>query len=139
LDLTHDSDYSLNWLLRFQRCFPMNSPMLLLTNHCTDAVTLRLEYVDVPPTQVVSGNPRVGTTQLGQLGEHTIGVWEISPGISTDIESEEFFIVLFGQATVAFSNGRPPLRLNAGSVGHLAVGTETTWTVTETLRKVYLA
>jgi len=117
----------------------MNSPMTLFANHCTDAVTLRLENVDVPSNQVVSGNPRVGMTQLGQLGERAIGIWEISPGISTDIESEEFFIVLFGQATVAFSDGRPPMRLHAGCVGHLAAGTETTWTVTETLRKVYLA
>jgi uncharacterized cupin superfamily protein len=113
--------------------------MNLFANHCTDAVTVRLEYVDLRPGQVVSGSPRVGMAELGQLGEHAIGVWEISPGICTDIESEEFFIVLFGQATVAFSDGRPPLRLHAGCVGHLAAGAETTWTVTETLRKVYLA
>jgi len=46
--------------------------------------------------------------------------------------------VLFGQATVAFSDGRPSLHLRAGCVGNLAAGIATIWTVTETLRKVFI-
>lgn len=115
----------------------MSSPLSLASNHCVDALCLQLEYVDIPVEQIISGNPRIGMALLGQLGECSIGVWEISPGVTTDIESEEFFIVLFGQATVAFPDGRPSLQLRAGCIGHLAAGAATTWVVTETLRKVY--
>jgi len=117
----------------------MNPPLTLLANSCADAAALALDYADIPAAQIISGNPRVGTATLGELGECAIGVWEISPGVSTDIEAEEFFIVLSGQATVEFSDDRPALRLHAGSVGHLAAGTATIWTVSETLRKVYVA
>jgi uncharacterized cupin superfamily protein len=116
----------------------MSLPFTLLANRFADASALPLAYVDMPLEQVISGNPRVGTAALGELGECRIGVWEISPSISTDVECDEFFIVLFGLATVAFADGRPALRLRAGSVGRLAAGAVTTWTVSETLRKVYI-
>jgi uncharacterized cupin superfamily protein len=63
----------------------------------------------------------------------------MSPSVSTDVETDEFFIVLCGAATVSFADGSPTLQLQAGSVGHLAAGASTTWTVTQTLRKVYIA
>lgn len=117
----------------------MSDPFRLLANHCIDAATLELAYKALPAAQTVHGIARVGTAELGALGGCTIGVWEMSPSVSTDVEVDEFFIVLSGRATVAFADGRAPLHLKAGSVGHLAAGAATTWTVTETLRKVYLA
>ena len=39
---------------------------------------------------------------------------------------------------LAWPDGTPALQLRAGDVGRLAAGAETTWTVTETLRKIYL-
>jgi uncharacterized cupin superfamily protein len=116
----------------------MTHPFSLLANHCVDAAVVALEYRDLPAEQTVSGRPRVGSAELGQLGECAIGVWEISPSVSTDVEADEFFIVLSGAATVAFADGSPPLHLEPGSIGRLAAGSATTWTVTKTLRKVYV-
>ncbi len=110
----------------------------LLANHCVDATSVALEYRDLPAEQTASGQPRVGTAELGRLGDQTIGVWELSPSVSTDVEANEFFIVLSGAGTVAFADGSPSLHLKAGSIGHLTEGAATTWTVTETLRKVYV-
>ena len=117
----------------------MPTPFTLLANHCVHAASMALNYRELPAEQTVSGTPRVGTAELGQLGECSIGVWEMSPSVSTDIEADEFFIVLSGKGTVEFADGTPALQLQAGSVGHLRAGTATTWTVTETLRKVYVA
>lgn len=113
--------------------------LLLLANRCTDATQVQLEYRTLPPEQIISGAPQVGTAELGQLGETSIGVWEMSPSVTTDVEVDEFFIVLSGRATVAFADGTPDLYLQPGTVGHLAAGTATTWSVTETLRKIYIA
>jgi len=111
----------------------------LLANRCVDARAAVLEYRDVPADQVLSGPARVGSAELGQLHGCGIGVWEMSPSVTTDVEVDEFFIVLSGVATVSFADGTPPLQLSAGSVGHLAAGTATTWAVSETLRKIYIA
>lgn len=88
--------------------------------------------------QIVSGAPVVGVAELGALGEREYGVWEHSVGASSDVEVDEVFIVLFGAATVAFEDGAV-IELGPGSVGRLREGQKTVWTVTETLRKVYIA
>lgn len=117
----------------------MSHPFALLANHCVDATRVALEYRDVPADQLISGPARVGTAELGSLHGCSIGVWEMSPSVTTDVEVDEFFVVLAGAATVSFADGSPALQLQAGSVGHLAAGTATTWTVSETLRKIYIA
>lgn len=117
----------------------MNTILQLLANRCTDATAVQLEYRSLPASQIISGTPQVGTAELGQLGEVSIGVWEMSPSVTRDVEVDEFFIVLSGRATVAFADGSPELLLQPGTMGHLAAGTATVWSVTETLRKVYVA
>ena len=117
----------------------MSNPFTLLANLSVDATRIALEYRDVPADQLISGPARVGTAELGQLHGCSIGVWEMSPSVTTDVEVDEFFIVLSGQASVQFADGRPPLELQPGTVGHLAAGTATTWVVTQTLRKIYIA
>ncbi len=117
----------------------MSNPFALLANHCVDATRVELEYRDVPAAQLIAGPARVGTAELGSLHGCSIGVWEMSPSVTTDVEVDEFFVVLAGSATVSFADGSPALQLQAGSVGHLAAGTATTWTVTDTLRKIYIA
>ena len=67
-----------------------------------------------------------------------MGVWEMTPGVMRDVEADEVFVVLSGAATVQFADGTAPLTLKPGDVVRLAEGTETVWTVTERLRKVYL-
>ncbi|MEP6504549.1 MAG: cupin domain-containing protein [Betaproteobacteria bacterium] len=116
----------------------MTHPLFLLANHAVDGAAVTLDHRDLPVQQAVSGRPRVGTAQLGALGDVTIGIWEISPSVSTDVEADEFFVVLSGAATVDFADGSPSLHLKAGSIARLAAGSATTWTVTQTLRKVYV-
>ncbi len=117
----------------------MNDARRPLANYALAAGSLPLTYASPPLSKIISGTPRIGTAVLGTLGSCQIGVWEISPSVTMDVEVDEFFIVLSGTAMVSFDDGSPALLLKAGSVGHLTQGTATTWTVTETLRKIYVA
>ena len=117
----------------------MTIPFELAANQVAQAASMTLDLASPPPEKIIAGEPRIGTAVLGSLGECAIGVWEITPSVTTDIEVDEFFIVLSGAATVSFHDGTPPLQLSGGSVGRLARGAATTWTVTETLRKIYIA
>ncbi|MGK9147748.1 cupin domain-containing protein [Plantibacter flavus] len=91
------------------------------------------------PDDVVAGAPRSGIASLATVGGAEVGIWELGVGVVQDTEVDEVFVVLSGEATVDFADGTPSLDLRAGSVGRLAAGSRTTWTVRETLRKVYIA
>jgi hypothetical protein len=67
-----------------------------------------------------------------------IGIWQHSVGVSTDVETDELFVVLTGRATIRVDGG-PTLEVAAGDVVVLPEGAHTTWTILETLRKVYVA
>jgi uncharacterized protein len=99
---------------------------------------MTVELTAVPSDQHVDGAPRTGFVELGSWGDTTVGVWEMTTGAMRDVEADEVFVVLSGRASVEFEDGSPTLELQAGDVVRLAEGTRTTWTVTETLRKVYL-
>lgn len=102
------------------------------------AASIELEYSPVEPEQIVAGTPIVGVAELGSLAQNEYGVWEHTVGASSDVEVDEMFVVLFGAATVEFDDGTV-ITLAPGSVGRLREGQHTVWTVTETLRKVYIA
>ena len=101
-------------------------------------LALSLEHEAVPGGQVVAGRPTVGSAELGVFDGHEYGVWEMTLGAMSDVESDEIFIVLAGAATVEFVEDGYTLELGPGSVGRLLAGTSTVWTVTETLRKIYI-
>ena len=107
-------------------------------NSLVRAAELFVEHEPVAPDQVAGGQPRTGVGRLGMFGDREVGVWEMTPGVMTDVEADEVFVVLSGSATVEFADGSPALQLRAGDVVRLAEGAQTVWTVTETLRKVYL-
>lgn len=68
------------------------------------------------------------------------GVWEMEPGVGTDTEADEVFVVLSGAGTVEFLDpALPPVALRPGTLVRLEEGMQTRWTVTERLRKLYLA
>jgi uncharacterized cupin superfamily protein len=105
----------------------------------TDAASLALECEPLRADQVVDGSPATGFAQLGEFGGAEIGVWEHTPGASSDVEADEVFVVLSGSATVSFDDpALEPIELRAGSVARLTAGMRTVWTVRETLRKVYI-
>ena len=60
----------------------------------------------------------------------------MTEGTVTDVEEDELFIVVAGRATVEVEGGAT-LELAAGTLGILDRGARTTWTVHETLRKVF--
>ena len=104
----------------------------------TAAAGLELPLADVPPAQRIAGAPRTGAARLGDFGSVSLGVWEMTPGTMRDVEIDEVFVVLHGEATIAFEDGTIVV-LEPGDVVKLQAGQRTVWTVTKTLRKVYLA
>jgi len=108
------------------------------------ATTAALEHEPLPTEQIVSGTPTSATLVLDERDGREIGVWEMSPGAASDLEADEVFVVLAGRARVEFSSVPDgdvpsPIDIGPGSVVRLTEGMTTTWTVHETLRKVYLA
>ncbi len=111
---------------------PLDAPTVL------QALTLELELEPVDPDQVVEGEPLVGSLALTEVDDWEVGVWELTPGIVTDVEVEEIFVVLRGRAILRREDGLET-ELLPGSVGRLDDGEETEWEVLETLRKIYFA
>ncbi|SFR54379.1 hypothetical protein SAMN04488591_1877 [Microbacterium azadirachtae] len=101
---------------------------------------LVLAHEPLPAAEVVAGAPATAIAVLDDTGDREIGIWEMTPGAATDTEADELFVVLSGRATIAFEDpSLADLEIGPGSVVRLAEGMRTTWTVTETLRKVYIA
>jgi uncharacterized cupin superfamily protein len=107
-------------------------------NTAVNAASLGLEHETVPPEQSIAGSPTTAVHTLTTIGGVEVGVWEMTPGTMSDVEADEVFVVLSGSATVAFADGSPEVNLRPGDVVRLTEGAHTVWTVTETLRKVYL-
>ncbi len=103
------------------------------------ALDLIIVREPVVADQVVDGAPATGFTTVTTFGELEVGVWEMTVGAMQDVESDEFFVVIAGRATVTFDADDRVMNLSVGSVARLAAGEHTVWTVTETIRKVYIA
>ena len=94
------------------------------------------ELVEEPlaPGQVIDGDPRTAAYLLTETADGAeTGVWRCTPGTFRDVEAEETFVVVEGRATIAWDGGE--IEVGPGDVCTLAAGTETVWTVHETLLK----
>jgi uncharacterized cupin superfamily protein len=98
---------------------------------------IEIPLQDVPEDQRVAGTPQTGSVKLEDFGGTVVGVWEMTPGAVRDVEVDEILTVLSGKAVVAFADGST-ITLEPGTVARLHAGERTVWTVTETLRKVYV-
>jgi uncharacterized cupin superfamily protein len=98
---------------------------------------IRIPHQDVSSEQRIAGSPKTGAVQIEKFGGTVVGVWEMTPGVMRDVEVDEILTVLSGAAVVEFEDGRK-LTLEPGTVARLHAGQHTVWTVTETLRKVYV-
>ena len=107
-------------------------------NTSVRAPAVELDHEPVPAAQSRGGGPTTGANAIDDFDGVEIGVWEMTPGVMTDVEADEVFVVLSGAAIIQFADGSAPLDLRPGDVVRLAGGAETVWTVTETLRKVYV-
>lgn len=110
----------------------------LPANQVVDATSVSLEHEPLPG-EGTGEPPTAGAVPLHERAERVteIGVWEITPGVTRDVEVHEMMVILSGHATVEVDGGNA-LELRAGSVLRLEPGSQTTWTVHERLRKVYL-
>ncbi|GAA1423122.1 cupin domain-containing protein [Streptomyces thermospinosisporus] len=105
------------------------------TVHIPDA---ELSPEPLDPEQIVSGSPEVTGKVVWESpdGKRIRGIWQITPGVVTDTEADELFVVISGSATIEVENG-PTLHVGPGDMAVLREGDRTTWTVHETLRKAY--
>ncbi|AKZ59571.1 hypothetical protein SAM23877_6526 [Streptomyces ambofaciens ATCC 23877] len=97
-----------------------------------------LEPEPLSPDQIVSGTPEVTGKVVWESADRrqVRGIWQITPGVVTDTEADEMFVVLSGSATIEVADG-PTLTVGPGDLVVLREGDRTTWTVHETLRKAY--
>lgn len=112
--------------------------MLMSHNSADDSLNIALPLDEVTGDQRVGAPVRAGSLTLGAVAGAEVGLWEMTAGAMRDIEADEFFVVVSGSGTVEFDDGSPALHLRPGSVARLSAGARTLWTVTETLRKVYV-
>ncbi|QEU81108.1 cupin domain-containing protein [Streptomyces subrutilus] len=106
--------------------------------HVPDVPDAELEAEELDPAQIVSGEPVVTGRVLWESpdGRQVRGIWQITPGVVTDVEADELFVVVAGRATIEVEGGGT-LEVGPGSACVLREGDRTTWTVHETLRKAY--
>ncbi|MFI1502260.1 cupin domain-containing protein [Streptomyces platensis] len=97
-----------------------------------------LEPDPLDPSQIVSGEPVVTGKVLWEApdGRQIRGIWQITPGVVTDTEANELFVVVSGRATIEVEGGAV-LEVGPGDACVLREGDRTRWTVHETLRKAY--
>ena len=103
-----------------------------------DIAAAALQPGELPPDQILEGRPEISEAVLWSSpdGRVVTGIWQITPGVVTDVEADETFVVHAGRATVEIQDG-PTLHLEPGVVGVLRAGDRTVWRIHETLRKVF--
>lgn len=117
----------------------------LPAGEATDASHLNAVFTHVPfepldQANVIEGTPSTRYVALDTTAEREVGVWEHTVGVSRDIEADEVFVVLAGDATLEFVEpALPSIELRPGVVVRLEAGMSTIWTVRETIRKVLVA
>ncbi len=101
------------------------------------AVTDQLEPEELHPDQILSGDPKTYLLVLAESEDGAeSGLWRCTPGIVTDTEVEESFLVITGRATIEFEDGTS-VKVGPGDTHRFSGGENTVWTVEETLLKAY--
>ena len=95
------------------------------------------EWSDLPAEKSVTPGVRTAIAEVWSDAGFEVGVWEHSAGTSTDSVDDEIFVVIEGRGTVTDQHGRT-IDLAPGVVGVLHPDDETTWVITEPLRKVWI-
>lgn len=106
-----------------------------------DATRIDVLSDDVDGSLRLGGTPRTGSVELDAPGGVPMGVWEMTAGAMRDVEVDEVFVVVSGEATVDLvEDGEvvATVDLRPGVVCRLRAGMTTRWSVPDRLRKVYL-
>lgn len=102
-----------------------------------DAPAVDVPLKPLPTDQCPDGVVRTGSHVLARTDAYEVGVWVHEAGRSTDVETDEVFVVISGRGRVTLEDGTV-LELGPGTVGVLYAGTRTTWEIDEPLRKVWI-
>ena len=101
------------------------------------AARVEVPLEPIAPAQVQEGRPRSGVVTVPAVDGLAAGIWEHTAGVSTDVETDELFVVLTGRATIEVEGG-PTLEVGPGDLGVLEAGARTRWVVHKALRKVFV-
>jgi len=100
-------------------------------------VTDTLEPEELDLEQVKFGNPKTSALTLAESKDGAeAGLWRCTPGVVTDTEVHESFLVITGKGTLDFEDGRS-IDLEPGVTVTFEGGEKTTWTVKETILKAF--
>ncbi len=103
----------------------------------THPVTDELEPEPLDPEQIVSGDPRTSSLTLASAENGAeSGLWRCTPGVVTDTEVKESFLVITGRGRVEIEDG-DTIHLEPGVTHHFEGGEKTTWFVDEAVLKAY--
>lgn len=91
--------------------------------HEVELTPLPLEEGDI-----LAGRPVAAARTLGEVGGAELGLWALTVGTVRDVEVDELFVVLEGDATVRFETGES-IELTPGVVVRLHAGERTEWEV----------
>ena len=97
-----------------------------------------LTHEPLPPEELVDGSPTAAVLGLGSVAGAEVGLWEMTEGTARDTEVDEVFVVLSGRGHVTFEDGER-IDLAPGVAVRLEAGEHTVWTVTERVRKIWVA
>lgn len=103
-----------------------------------DVTTASLDHEPLPSEAVVDGSPTAAAIALDAVGGCEVGLWEMTEGSARDTEVDEVFVVVAGRGHVTFEDGER-IDLAPGVAVRLTVGEHTVWTVTERVRKIWVA
>lgn len=102
-----------------------------------DALNTATDRADLPADKALSPGTWTGLAEVLSDAGLEVGVWEHGVGSSADTFGDEVFVVLAGRGTVRCQSGGE-IALAPGVVGVLHAGDQTTWEITEPLRKVWI-
>ncbi|MDX3866434.1 cupin domain-containing protein [Streptomyces europaeiscabiei] len=107
-------------------------------DRCVNAHEIELTPLPLKEDDILAGRPVATARTLGELGGTEFGLWALTAGTVRDVETDEIFVVLEGDATVRFETGES-VELTPGAVVRLHAGERTEWEVRSPLRKLYVA
>ncbi|MGI9195918.1 MAG: cupin domain-containing protein [Candidatus Nanopelagicales bacterium] len=95
------------------------------------------EWIELSPEKAITAGVSTSLVEVAAGAGLEVGVWQHSAGTSTDTYDDEVFVVIEGRGTVTDQHGNV-IELAPGVVGILTPADETTWVITEPLRKVWI-
>ena len=105
---------------------------------CINVHEVELDPLPLEEEDILVGCPTAALKALGEFSGTQFGLWSMTSGTVRDVEADEVFVVLEGDATVRFETGES-IELTPGVFVRLHAGERTEWEVRSPLRKLYVA